>query len=175
MEKTQKIIRNEEYYLEHFSMELISALLKVLVEGLIRTKSIESVEQIPFSISRLLYLASNRSDQLMEREIFEQFCLESNKIMVDEINHFVDKLETFEKIQNLVPAMEEMAGVRRPSLAQQAIGVHNVEGSRESSADEADDGRPQEEAKSATVKSGHKPLTMMQQSALLLQQKQQTE
>ena len=127
-------------------MELISALLKVLVEGLIRTKSIESVEQIPFSISRLLYLASNRSDQLMEREIFEQFCLESNKIMVDEINHFVDKLETFEKIQNLVPVIEEMAGVRRPSLAQQAIGVQNVEGSREFSVeDEGDFPRPQDQ------------------------------
>jgi len=40
----------------------VSALLKVIVEMLIRVKVVGSVEQIPFSISRLLYLASNRSD-----------------------------------------------------------------------------------------------------------------
>lgn len=27
--------------------------------------------------------------------------------MVDEINHFADKVETFEKIQNLVPSIEK--------------------------------------------------------------------
>ena len=69
--------------------------------------------------------------------------------------------------------MEEMAGVKRASVVQQAVGVHNVE--ETTSGDEGDPVSPQEEAKSATVKSGQKPLTMMQQSALLLQQKQQTE
>ena len=77
---------------------MISALLKVVVEGLIRTKQVLSVEQIPFSISRLLYLVTNKSEAPIEKEIFEQFCMESNKIMVDEINHFQDKVETFEKI-----------------------------------------------------------------------------
>lgn len=57
-----KVNKNEEYYLEHCPTELISALLKVVVEVLIRTKSVNSVETIPYSISRLLYLASNRSD-----------------------------------------------------------------------------------------------------------------
>ena len=57
-----KVHKNEEYYLEHCSTELVSALLKVIVEVLIRTQSVLSVETIPFSISRLLYLASNKSD-----------------------------------------------------------------------------------------------------------------
>ena len=41
---------------------------------------------------------TNKSEAPIEKEIFEQFCMESNKIMVDEINHFQDKVETFEKI-----------------------------------------------------------------------------
>ena len=94
----QKIPKNEEYYLDNYAVEIVSALLKMIVEGLVRTQSINAVEQIPFSISRLLYLASNRSDQPVEREIFEQFCFESNKVMVDEIAHFKDKVVTFEKI-----------------------------------------------------------------------------
>ena len=80
-------------------------LVKVVVEALIRTNSISSVEQIPFSISRLLYLASNRSDQTVERELFENYCMESNKILVEEIGHYQDKVDIFEKIQGLVPGL----------------------------------------------------------------------
>lgn len=100
-----KVNKNEEYYLEHCPNEIISSLIKILVEGLIRTKAIQSVEQIPFSISRMLFISSSKADLLLEREIYEQFCFESNKIMVDEINHFNDKVTTFEKIQNLLPTM----------------------------------------------------------------------
>jgi len=99
----QKQTRNEEYYLEHASVELVSALLKLVVELLIQTNVISSVEQIPFSISRLLYLASNRSDQNVERELFDQFCYESNRIVVDEIKHFRDKVAMFEQLQRLIP------------------------------------------------------------------------
>lgn len=39
-----KVVKNEEYYLEHAPTELISVLVKVVVEALIRTNSISSVE-----------------------------------------------------------------------------------------------------------------------------------
>lgn len=39
-----KIVKNEEYYLEHAPIELVSALVKVLVESLIRTNAVSSVE-----------------------------------------------------------------------------------------------------------------------------------
>lgn len=170
-----KIHKNEEYYLEHCSTELISALLKVIVEGLIRTRSVSSVETIPFSISRLLYLASNRSDQPVEREIFEQFFLESNKIMIDEIHHFRDKVETFEKIQSLVPGLSGLSGAKKqkepvPQLNyitdHELINIRDVE---EDSQVTSSPTKSQGEPKSATHK---KPLTMMQQTALLQQQKQ---
>ena len=74
--------------MEHCSVELTSALTKVIVEQLIRLKAVNAVEEIPFSISRLLYLANNKSDLNIERDIFEQFCHESNKVLVDEIGHF---------------------------------------------------------------------------------------
>jgi len=39
-----KITKHEEYYLDHCSTELVSALLKIIVESLIRSSSIDSVE-----------------------------------------------------------------------------------------------------------------------------------
>ena len=39
-----KVIKNEEYYLEHAPTELVSALMKVLVEALIRTNTVSTVE-----------------------------------------------------------------------------------------------------------------------------------
>jgi nucleoside diphosphate kinase len=86
--QTNKIMRNEEYYLEHNSMEIVSLLVKYIVEILIKLNVVESVETIPHSISRILYLASNKSDLALETELYNQFFIESNKIIIDEINHY---------------------------------------------------------------------------------------
>jgi len=47
---------------------------------------VSGVEEIPHSISRLLYLANSKSDLLTEKDIFENFLLESKKALTDELN-----------------------------------------------------------------------------------------
>ena len=117
-EQQTKFSRNEEYFLEHSTTELVSALVKVIVEMLMRLQVVSTPEQVPFSISRLLFLASNRSDPNIEKEIFEQFCFESNKIVVEEVNHFQEKVNTFERIQHLLPQFgsDTNLAIKRPSV-----------------------------------------------------------
>lgn len=116
----------------------------------------------------MLYLASNKSDQAVEREIFEQFFFESNKIMIEEIGHFFDKIQMFEKFQNLLPSLDP---ARKSSgmMAQQVIAVHDVENSSNEKNNLSMMDEPKSEGSPISRK---KPLTMMQQSALLMKQQQ---
>ena len=51
---------------------------------------VQSVEQIPFSISRLLYLANSKSDLAIEKEIFDSYLFESKKIIEDEYRVMIE-------------------------------------------------------------------------------------
>ena len=82
-----KIVKNEEYYLEQCPIELISILLKYIVEMLTSLEVISGVEEIPHSISRLLYMANSKSDLLTEKDIFETYLLDSKKAMDDELRN----------------------------------------------------------------------------------------
>ena len=88
----------------------------------------------------------------MEREIFEQFFFESNKIMIEEVGHFFDKIQMFEKFQNLLPSLDPG---RKAIQAQQVIAVHDVENS---STEKQNFDEPKSEGSPYTKK---KPLTMM--------------
>ena len=79
----------------------MSVLLKFVVELLNKVDAVSSVEQIPHSISRLLYLSNNKSDLQTERELFDLFLLESNKIMVDELRNFNGTLDTHARMKEL--------------------------------------------------------------------------
>ncbi len=63
----------------------MSILLKFIVETLTELDIVSGVEEIPHSISRLLYLANSKSDLLTEKDIFETFLLESKKALTDEL------------------------------------------------------------------------------------------
>jgi hypothetical protein len=63
----------------------VSILLKFIVETLTELDIVSGVEEIPHSISRLLYLANSKSDLLTEKDIFETFLLESKKALTDEL------------------------------------------------------------------------------------------
>ena len=63
----------------------MSILLKFIVETLTELDIVSGVEEIPHSISRLLYLANSKSDFLTEKDIFETFLLESKKALTDEL------------------------------------------------------------------------------------------
>ena len=69
--------RREEYILEHNQSELVSVLLKCLVDQLVRIDAVKSVEHIPQSISRLLFLANNKTETSLEREIFDFYLKEA--------------------------------------------------------------------------------------------------
>jgi hypothetical protein len=97
----QKVVKNEEYFLENCSVELVSVLLKYVVELLTKVDAVTAVEQIPHSISRLLYLSNNKSDLQTERELFELFLAESNKVMVDELRNLSTQLDTHARMKEL--------------------------------------------------------------------------
>jgi hypothetical protein len=88
--KEQQIVKNEEYYLEHCPVELCSILLKFIVQELCQIEVIQSVEQIPFSISRLLFLANSKSDLQVEKDLFDSYLVESKKILDEEVAHLYD-------------------------------------------------------------------------------------
>ena len=76
--------------------------------------------------------------------------------MVDELNHFNDKVLTFEKIQNLVPVYQK-SQEKAASEMVQSIDIQNIE-----VADEVDQPRfGVQEPQSAKVDRSKKPLTMM--------------
>ena len=75
-------------------MEMCSILLKTLVQWLCAFELVQTAEQIPYSISRLLYLANGKSDLLIEKEIFDQYLLESKKLIDDELSQLHDRVET---------------------------------------------------------------------------------
>jgi hypothetical protein len=96
--RTQEIDRNqkshmsrnakdEEYFLENNPVELVSILVKFLVELLMKLKIVESLETIPHSISRMLYLSNMKSNIPVEHELFNQYFFESNKMIVDELEN----------------------------------------------------------------------------------------
>jgi hypothetical protein len=81
------VTKNEEYYIEQCPIELISILLKYIIETLTSLEIITVVEEIPHSISRLLYMANAKSDLQTEKEIFENYLLDSKKAMDDELRN----------------------------------------------------------------------------------------
>ena len=83
-------------------MELISILLKVIVQLLTKVDAVQSVEMIPHSISRLLYLCNQRSDPITEREVYDLFLFESNKIVIDELKNFTQTVDVHERLKELI-------------------------------------------------------------------------
>lgn len=63
----------------------------------------QSVEQIPFSISRLLFLANSKSDLTVEKELFESYLVESKRILDDEVLHLCDQITTLTKLKEMAP------------------------------------------------------------------------
>jgi hypothetical protein len=55
-----------------------------VIQELVKVEVVQSVEQIPFSISRLVYLANGKSDLAVEKELFDYYLLESKKILDNE-------------------------------------------------------------------------------------------
>lgn len=96
------VLKDEDHFLNNHQMELISILLKVVVELLTKVGAVESVEQIPHSISRLLYLCNQRSDILTEREIYDLFLFESNKIVIDELRSFNQTVDTHARLKEIM-------------------------------------------------------------------------
>jgi hypothetical protein len=64
---------------------------------------VQTVEQLPFSISRLLFVANAKSDLIVEKELFDTYLLESKKIIDDEIGYLNDKISTLGKLSELKP------------------------------------------------------------------------
>lgn len=87
---SHSIVKNEEYFLEHCPVELCSIMLKFIIQQLVTVEVVQSVEQIPFSISRLLYLANSKSDLAIEKEIFDSYLFESKKIIEDEYRVMIE-------------------------------------------------------------------------------------
>ena len=52
------------------------------------------MEEIPHSISRLLYMANAKSDLQTEKEIFEHYLLDSKKAMDDELRNLQQQIVT---------------------------------------------------------------------------------
>ena len=55
---------------------------------------VQSVEQIPFSISRLLFLANSKSDVMLEKELFDNYLFETKKILDDEYDVLQEQIKT---------------------------------------------------------------------------------
>lgn len=98
-----KVTKNEEYYIEQCPIELISILLKYIIEMLTSLEIISVVEEIPHSISRLLYMANAKSDLSTEKEIFENYLLDSKKAMDDELRNLQQQIVTQDQLRDLIP------------------------------------------------------------------------
>ena len=97
------VLKNEEYYLEHCPVELCSILLKFVVQQLVTVEAVKQVEHIPFSISRLIYLANSKSDLSVERDIFDTFLFESKKIIDDEYRNMTEQVKIHDKLKTILP------------------------------------------------------------------------
>jgi len=64
---------------------------------------VKTVEHIPFSISRLIYLANSKSDLGVERDLFETYLFESKKIIDDEYRNMVDQVKIHDKLKTILP------------------------------------------------------------------------
>lgn len=82
-----KIMKNEDYYLDQCPIELVSISLKFIVEVLTDLELVSGVEEIPHSISRLLYLANGKSDLLTEKDIYDNYLLECKSVISDELRN----------------------------------------------------------------------------------------
>ena len=97
------IVKNEEYYLEHCPIELCSILLKFIIQQLVTVEAVQSVEQIPFSISRLIFVANSKSDLGVEKELFDSYLFESKKIIDDEYRNMIDQIQIHDKLRSILP------------------------------------------------------------------------
>jgi hypothetical protein len=65
--------------------------------------AVQSAEHIPFSISRLIYLANSKSDIGVERELFDTYLFESKKIIDDEYRNMIDQVKIHDKLKTILP------------------------------------------------------------------------
>ena len=113
--KLQQIVKNEDYYLEHCPVELCSILLKTFVQELCQFEVVQSAEQIPHSISKLLYLANGKSDLTVEKEIFDCYLYETKKIIDDEVTHLTDKISTLISLKDKGASLQTIDAAASPS------------------------------------------------------------
>lgn len=99
-------------------MELVSILLKFVVEQLAQLDIVQSVEQIPFSISRLLFLANSKSDISLEKELFENYLYETKKFLDEEYDQVQDQIKTQEALRKMTKLPDTPAD--QPNLSQLA-------------------------------------------------------
>ena len=64
--------------------------------------AVKQVEHIPFSISRLIYLANSKSDLGLERDIFETYLFESKKIIDDEYHNMKEQVKIHDKLKTIL-------------------------------------------------------------------------
>jgi len=93
--------KGEDYFLDHAPIEMTSVLLKLIVEILVKLGAVTAPEQIPHSISRLLYQANAKSDLETEHEIYESF-LNECKVMIDkEYEMMQSQIKTHKELKEL--------------------------------------------------------------------------
>ncbi len=66
-------------------------------------EAVQSVEQIPFSISRLIFVANSKSDLGVEKELFDSYLFESKKIIDDEYRNMIDQVHIHDKLRSILP------------------------------------------------------------------------
>ena len=86
-----------------------------------KVEVVQTVEQLPFTISRLLFVANAKSDLLMEKELFDTYLLETKRILDDEIGHLHDKISTLGKLKEIQPIRS-----RNPSAQMEQTHQYNV-------------------------------------------------
>lgn len=100
-QRNAKVVKNEEYYLEHCPVEIVSILLKFIIELLAESEIVNCVEEIPYQISRLLYLANSKSELLTEKDIFDNYLHDSKKLISKVIKNLTEQGETIDQMMLL--------------------------------------------------------------------------
>jgi len=100
-QRNTKVVKNEEFYLEHCPVEIVSILLKFIIELLAEMEIVNGVEEIPYQISRLLYLANSKSELLTEKDIFDNYLHDSKKLISKAIKNLTEQGDTIDQMMLL--------------------------------------------------------------------------